>query len=130
MTSVPRGSRRALFLGLLGTLHVAYGTIILTARTAVPLNAYRLLIPLPLWGVIWVVTGIGCLAAAWRKQNRWAFTVASCLHAGWLSQFVYVWLTQGYPNALSAVCVWGWVTGVVLVVSSWPDPPPTAGGAV
>ena len=127
--------RHSLVLAVAGIVYTIIGVVYLT----IPLTADRasalqlaLLLPIQLWGVIWIVTG--CLAFAstrWPPQSTtWGYSALAGLAALWGSSYLFGMLLLGTPHtALTGALVWYLVAFLWWAISGLmnPDDVPKAG---
>ena len=119
-----RVGRRGAFLLFLAALDIAYGYS-LWVTTAAQRRSLDLLLPWQVWGLIWLATGAVCAIGAVLRTgaDRFAFGLAAALKAAWGAVFVRVWLYDHLPRGWVSVIIWLAFAAVVLLVSSWPEPP-------
>lgn len=79
------------------------------------------IMPLRVWGLLWLAVGLICLVQAFMVADRIAFSLASALKVGWGLSYASGWLFHGLTGAGVAAVVWlafgGWVT----IISTWPE---------
>ena len=119
-----RVGRRGAFLLFLAILDFGYGYSLIEVNLRQSLHA-DLLLPYPAWGIIWLSTGAVCAVGAVLRTgaDRFAFAAAATLKAAWGAVFVRVWLYDRLPRGWVSVIIWLAFAAVVLLVSSWPEPP-------
>ena len=120
---VRRVGRRGAFLAFLAVLDVAYGWSLYVVSPAH--RVYDLLLPWQAWGIIWLSVGAVCAIGAVLRTgaDRVAFALAAALKTFWGLVFVRVWLYDHVPRGWVSVVIWLAFAAVVLLVSSWPEPP-------
>lgn len=119
-----RVGRRGAFLAFLALLDLAYGWSLLETTPAQQ-RALDLLLPWQAWAVIWLIVGAVCAAGTLLRTgaDRLAFSLAAALMTCWALVFVRVWLYDHLPRGWVSVVIWLAFAAVVLLVSSWPEPP-------
>jgi PAS domain S-box-containing protein len=121
-----RVGRRGYALLFFCLVDVIYGWTMAwpTAQTrAVGQYAYAdSLLPLRLWGVIWLVVAAVCLVQAFMRQDRVAFAMAIFIKLAWAAIGLAGWLSGDVPRGHLAAVVWAGFAGLVAVMSSWPEP--------
>ena len=119
-----RVGRRGGFLAFLALLHVLYGYSLLAAP-ATALGPYSLGFPVWVWAVLWITSGVACVVSAplTGKADRGGFAAAAVIDAGWACLWAHLWIVQGFPRGWVSLVVWSTFSGVVMMVSGWPEPP-------
>lgn len=119
-----RVGRRGAFLAFLALLDAAYGYSLLETTPAQQ-RTLDLLLPWQAWGIIWLATGAVCAAGMMLRTgaDRLAFAAAAALKVCWGAVFIRVWLYDHLPRGWVTVAIWLAFAAVVLLVSSWPEPP-------
>jgi hypothetical protein len=106
-------------------LDLIYGTILIcddpSPRTALAYLANHWP-PLDVWGVIWIGIGISCLAHAFVAQDSLGFVGAMALKFAWGAAHFWAFV-DGAPRALAGTVIWIMATGLVFIISTWPEPP-------
>ena len=90
-------------LSVMSAVFVIFGlSLIFQAHRWGSTPAYHVLLLIfraPVWGILFLLSGAGMGAAAWKYERRWAviaaLTVAFCLTTGWMLAFVARYLTSG-----------------------------------
>ena len=118
-----RVGRRGAFLAFLALLDFAYGYSLYLVPASQ--RAYDLLLPWQAWGVVWLAVGAVCAGGMVLRTgaDRLAFSLAAALKTCWAAVFVRVWLLDHLPRGWVSVVIWLAFAAVVLLVSSWPEPP-------
>lgn len=129
--------RRGVFLLLFGSVYLIYGAALL-AEDANPAlhDIFRFLahhhLDLEVYdGIPWITAGIvAIITGVAHPKNEWFGFVSLYFVAGlwvvlnFLELIIDVF--DGYDTrAWAGVIIWGLVVGVILLVSGWPDPPPS-----
>lgn len=76
--------------------------------------------PLPLWGALWGMVGVLCLAQAFQLRDRAAFSAAAALKVAWAAAHVGAW-AAGVAQAWWSVIIWLVIAGVVHLIATWPE---------
>ena len=114
-----RIGHRGLFLALLGTYDVFYGTY-LAANGALQ---FTTLIPETAWGVIWLATGGLLMCGAWVKRDAAFFALAAGLKMAWACEFLR--LAERHSSLQwTRAAYWLAFALIVLAVSAWPETAP------
>lgn len=105
-----------LFLSLLDFLY-GYGMLV------TPVKHLKDVLPFHTWGFIWIIAGIVLLIGSFVKRDRIAFGVAATLKAAWAAQWIMltVYDETKIHNAWMNVVLWAAFSGLVVVVSTWPE---------
>jgi hypothetical protein len=114
-----RVGHRGTFLSFLALLDGLYGYSILSDTAS--LTPYHLWLKPAVWGVVWLGTGVFLATGVPMKHDRFHYSVASILFAGWTSAMVNVWITQDTPRIWVDVVLFAAFAALVVVVSSWPE---------
>ncbi|MEV8637807.1 hypothetical protein AB0395_39785 [Streptosporangium sp. NPDC051023] len=91
-------------------------------------------LPLQVWGVIWGLVGVVCLAQAFMRTDRYAFAAASGLKVGWALVHIAAWV-WGVPQVWWSAAIWLAFARLVHVIAKVPNqpelvvPPIPTGGA-
>ncbi|MFE8961724.1 hypothetical protein [Streptomyces iakyrus] len=83
------------------------------------------LMPLAVWGWLWVTAGLIAVVSAWLPQGRdWiAFPALQLIVLPWMGCYLATWLMGEYPRGWIAAAVWGLISVPVWVVAGWREPP-------
>jgi hypothetical protein len=87
-------------------------------------HAPDLLLPPLAWAGIWLVVGLVCLWGAFRAADRVPFACAAALKVSWGLVSLVLWIRMEQVTGWLSFVVWGTFAVTVLIVSSWPEPPP------
>jgi hypothetical protein len=121
MTLLRRAGHRGAFLGFLTLLDCLYGYS-LVSTPPVQFTGYYLLLPIHTLGWIWLGAGIFLSTGIFLRTDRLHFATASVVFVAWAGLFVNLWW-QGLSRAWVSVVLWAAFAGIILIVSSWPEPP-------
>lgn len=120
------GRRGAILLSY-GTVWALYGFAQITSPQPDQrgLTPALQLMPLTLWGWLWVTTGLVAIASSWMSQGRdWpGFLALPAMVLPWMGSYLAAWITGEFPRGWVATLVWGVIAVPVLVVAGWPEPP-------
>ncbi len=117
---------------LLGSMFVLIGVTILQTRdemTGSPFarrayEAHLDLMPLGVWGSLFIACGAVALGSAFIRQHTWwGFTALMAVSSLWGLEFVASWMQNGYGRAWLGALQWAIVVGVLLIIVGWEDPP-------
>lgn len=133
---MPRRIARRLsrLLGRRGAILLSYGvvwSIIGYGQITSPapdLRGLRLLLqimPLDVWGWIWVASGVIAIISAWLPQERdWpGFLALPLMVLPWAASYLLAWIIGDFPRGWVAAVVWGAIAAPVLVTAGWREPP-------
>lgn len=110
---------RGSFLLFLSLLDFLYGYGLMTS----PAPRLIGIVPFHVWGIIWLIAGAVLAVGAFAKRDRIAFGVAATLKAAWAAQWIMltVYDDTKIHNAWMNVVLWAAFSGLVVVVSTWPE---------
>lgn len=112
--------RRGAFLLFLALVDILYGYSMMVAGS--PAIKLDLILDSTAWGWWWIATGIACLAGALLDRDRLFYGLAAFTKAAWAMTWVNVWIQDpAVPRAWVSVAIWGGFSGIVLVISTWPE---------
>ncbi|MET8826122.1 hypothetical protein ABZX40_13700 [Streptomyces sp. NPDC004610] len=126
--------RLARVLGRRGAILLSYGTVwalygygqlISPQPDQRGLTLAVQLLPLEVWGWLWMVSGIIAVAAAWMPQGvDWpGFLALPLIVLPWMASYLASWLQGDFPRGWVAAAVWAAIAVPVLVVAGWREPP-------
>jgi hypothetical protein len=125
-TWTQRVGRRGAALLFFALLDIIYAFSLFSppaeARRSPTLHYVAAVLPLRVWSVLWLGTGIVCLVNAFRVSDRVGFAAAIAIKMIWGMLFVggvFVHLDRAYVSAAIWLCLAGWVA----IISTWPEPP-------
>ncbi len=122
-----RVGRRGTSLLFFALLDIVYAVSLAVPPAEVRRTASLLYVgtvaPLWFWALLWAATGLICLAGAFIRHDRWAFTAAMGLKTLWGMVFLMGWLFFGLERGYVSTVVWCAFAGFVYVISTWPEPP-------
>jgi hypothetical protein len=111
--------RRGAFLAFLTVLDLAFGYSVFELPRAALLQI-NILLPLHVWGWLWIGTGIICASGIFIQADRVQYTLAALLKTAWGLLYAYLWW-QGVPNSWASVVVWLSFAMTVVLIASWPE---------
>ncbi|MFE9064956.1 hypothetical protein [Streptomyces violaceusniger] len=81
--------------------------------------------PLSVWGWIWVACGLVAVVAAWLPQGVDApgFLALPLIVLPWMTSYLASWVTGDFPRGWVAAAIWGLIAVPVIVVAGWREPP-------
>ncbi len=88
-------------------------------RTATVLFVEGLL-PLWVWGAMWLAAGICCLTNAFRANDKVGFAAAIAIKTLWGLLFV-VAMVAGLERAYVSAALWLVLAGWVGIIATWPE---------
>lgn len=80
------------------------------------------IMPLPVWGALWLAVAAICVWYALRAQDRVAFAAASLLKTLWGSVALLAWLAGDVERGWVSAAIWLVMAGWVTRVAYWPEP--------
>lgn len=83
------------------------------------------LMPLDVWGWLWVASGLAAAAAAWLPQGRdWpGFFALPLIAFPWVGSYLYTWIAGDFPRGWVAAAVWAALAGAPVLVAGLREPP-------
>ncbi|MDX3713361.1 hypothetical protein PV733_31360 [Streptomyces europaeiscabiei] len=83
------------------------------------------LMPLDVWGGLWMAAGLLAVVAAWLPQGMdWpAYPALQLVVLPWMGCYFATWLMGDFPRGWIAAAVWGLISVPVWVAAGWPEPP-------
>jgi hypothetical protein len=118
---IRRTGRRGASLAFLMVLDLAYGYSLLVAPA---LRATDLLLPRVVWAWIWLGMAAVCATGVLVSWDRWQITGMAMLLLAWSGVNAEAWIVHGVPLGWVSAVVWLVFALFVLVIGSWPEPPP------
>lgn len=126
--------RLARTLGRRGAILLSYGTVWALygfAQITSPQPDQRGLtlavqmLPLSVWGGLWVATGFLALGAAFMPQgvDWFGFVGLVLIVLPWTLAYLVAWLQGDYPRGWVAAAVWAAIAVPVIVVAGWRETP-------
>lgn len=119
------GRRGAILLSY-GTVWSLYGYAQLTPQTEQPgLGLALQMLPLPVWGCLWIAAGVLALVSAFLPQgvDWFGFVALVLIVLPWTSSYLASWLLGDFPRGWVAAAVWGAIAVPVIVVAGWREAP-------
>jgi hypothetical protein len=117
-----RTGRRGAFLLFLAVLDLCYGYA-LTVMAVAPLkHAPSYLLPVHVWGWIWIGTGAVCASGVFMARDWPQFTVAAAMQATWGLLWADLWIVQGVPGGWVSITVWLSFGLTTVLIGGWPEP--------
>lgn len=104
---------------------IGYGQITSPAPDLRGLRLLLQMMPLDVWGWIWVASGLIAIISAWLPQERdWpGFLALPLMVLPWASSYLLAWIIGDFPRGWVAAVVWGAIAAPVLVTAGWREPP-------
>lgn len=104
---------------------IGYGQITSPAPDLRGLRLLLQMMPLDVWGCLWVVSGLIAIVSAWLPQGRdWpGFLALPLMVLPWTVSYLLAWIIGDFPRGWVAAVVWGAIAAPVLVVAGWREPP-------
>ncbi|MFI6560411.1 hypothetical protein [Streptomyces sp. NPDC050534] len=122
---VALGRRGAILLcyGIVWAI-IGYGQITSPAPDLRGLRLLLQMMPLDVWGWIWVASGLIAIVSAWLPPERdWpGFLALPLMVLPWTVSYLLAWILGDYPRGWLASVVWGAIAAPVLVVAGWREP--------
>lgn len=80
------------------------------------------LVPLHVWGIVWVTAGALMLVGIWhRVVARWALSIGASLWAVWALSYLVSWMVGDQPRAWVTAGALAVVAGLMWIVASLAD---------
>ena len=114
---IGRRGTTLLFLALVALLY----PIGLAGQPPAARQGYELIAPWQVWAGAWAVTGGLCLAQAFMRRDRVAFTAAVAILLAWGSTALAAWLMGINPRGWLSALVWLALGGLIAVISTWTE---------
>lgn len=104
---------------------IGYGQITSPAPDLRGLRLLLQMMPLDVWGCLWVASGLIAIVSAWLPQGRdWpGFLALPLMVLPWTVSYLLAWIIGDFPRGWVAAVVWGAIAAPVLVVAGWREPP-------
>lgn len=80
------------------------------------------MMPLDWWGKLFMFCGAMAALGGLIHRHVIGFTALMAVSGWWGLEFVASWAINGYTRALIGALTWLLLVGLLLVISSWPDP--------
>jgi hypothetical protein len=112
-----RIGHRGSFLLFLSLLDLLYGY----ALWVTPEGNLDGILPFHVWSVIWAAMGVVALVGAFLKKDRIPFGLAAAVKASWATVWLKIWAFNSIPLAWTNVVIWSSFSGLVVIVSTWPE---------
>lgn len=120
------GRRGAILLSY-GTVWSLYGFAQITSPQPDQrgLNLAVQMLPLDVWGGLWITTGLLALAAAFMPQGAdwFGFVGLVLIVLPWTLAYLVSWLQGDFPRGWVAAAVWAAIAVPVIVVAGWRETP-------
>lgn len=104
---------------------IGYGQITSPAPDLRGLRLLLQMMPLDVWGWIWVASGLIAIISAWLPQEKdWpGFLALPLMVLPWAASYLLAWIIGDFPRGWVAAVVWGAIAAPVLVTAGWREPP-------
>lgn len=121
-------------LGRRGAILLAYGTVwslfgygqlISPIKQQPGLTLALQLLPLDVWGWLWICTGAFAIVAAFLPQgvDWFGFVALVLIVLPWTLSYLASWIMGDFPRGWVAAAVWGAIAVPVIVVAGWREAP-------
>jgi hypothetical protein len=118
--------RRGAILASYGTMWAlyGYGQLISPQPDQRGLTLATQMLPLHVWGWLWIATGLIAIASSWMPQGvDWpGFLALPLIVLPWMLSYLTSWLQGDFPRGWVAAAVWAVVAVPVIVVAGWREP--------
>jgi hypothetical protein len=119
--------RRGAILASYGTMWAlyGYGQLISPQPDQRGLTLATQMLPLHVWGWLWIATGLIAIASSWMPQGvDWpGFLALPLIVLPWMLSYLTSWLQGDFPRGWVAAAVWAVVAVPVIVVAGWREAP-------
>ncbi len=123
---VRRVGRRGAALLFFAVLDVIYGwALLVPTSSALTSPGYRWLasvLPLQVWGGIWLLAGVLCLVGAVVHEDTAAWVAAMSIKVMWGLLWFLGWAIAGVERGWVSAAVWLPMAALVALLASWPEP--------
>ncbi|MEU9333114.1 hypothetical protein AB0D49_08110 [Streptomyces sp. NPDC048290] len=102
-----------------------YGQLISPQPDQRGLKLAMQLLPLEVWGWLWMASGIIAVVSAWMPQgvDGPGFLALPLIVLPWMASYLASWLQGDFLRGWVAAAVWAAIAVPVLVVAGWREPP-------
>jgi hypothetical protein len=111
--------RRGAFLIFLTVLDLSFGFSLLDLPR-VALRSLDILLPVTVWGWIWIGTGIVSATGIFIRSDRVQYTLAALLKTAWGLLYAWLWW-QGAPGSWVSFAVWLSFALTIVLIAGWPE---------
>lgn len=130
-----RAARRLMrMLGRRGAILLSYGTVwalygygqlVSPQPDQRGLTLATQVLPLHVWGWLWIATGILALGAAFVPQgvDWFGFVALVLIVLPWMLSYLVSWLLGDFPRGWVAAAVWAVIAIPVIVAAGWREAP-------
>jgi hypothetical protein len=120
------GRRGAILLsyGTVWALY-GYGQLVSPQPDQRGLTLATQVLPLHVWGWLWIATGILALGAAFVPQgvDWFGFVALVLIVLPWMLSYLVSWLLGDFPRGWVAAAVWAVIAVPVIVAAGWREVP-------
>jgi hypothetical protein len=120
------GRRGAILLsyGTVWALY-GYGQLVSPQPDQRGLTLATQVLPLHVWGWLWIATGILALGAAFVPQgvDWFGFVALVLIVLPWMLSYLVSWLLGDFPRGWVAAAVWAVIAIPVIVAAGWREAP-------
>jgi hypothetical protein len=121
-----RIGRRGGILLLFAVVDFAYGGSLLAPTAAATIGTAvgwrQHYAPIWVWGATWLFVGTVLMIGAFSRRDEFAYAVAIGWKIIWSLTSVASWLFGDVQRGWVSAFIWGFVAGIVGVISGWPEP--------